>query len=143
MSRGDEVPTLMHRPLFGGIWNIQDAGNSESGSGREADDAADVLYQISSIRSSEEAVEVITQCLIHRISKALAIPLKNLDAGKSINDYGVDSLVAVELRNWFEAKLQAEVAVSEILGNVTFWDLAVLVAGKSKIVAKRLTEGSV
>lgn len=143
ISRGYEVPFVMNRPLFGGVWNVQDAGNSGSSRDGESDDAGDLLCQLSDIRSVREAAEVIAQCLMQRISKALAVPLKNLDMDKSVNNYGVDSLVAVELRNWFETKLQAEVAVFEILGNVTFGDLAVLVAGKSQMVAKRLKDVSV
>ncbi|KAL4864241.1 hypothetical protein BDV12DRAFT_205831 [Aspergillus spectabilis] len=142
ITRGIEVPFIMNRPLFGGTWNIHDAENNTGRGSQETDEAADLLYQLSAIRSMGEAADVIAQCLMQRISKALGVPLKNLDAAKSINNYGVDSLVAVELRNWFEAKLHAEVAVFEILGNVTFGELGSLVAGKSKIVATRLKDES-
>jgi aryl carrier-like protein len=47
---------------------------------------------------------------------------------------GVDSLVAVELRNWFVRSIGADVAVFEIMGNSTIISLACDVAQKSRFV---------
>ena len=56
--------------------------------------------------------------------------------------YGVDSLVAVELRNWFSQVLEADVAVFEILGEGrSFEDLGTLVAGKSRVVMNVIGAG--
>ncbi|KAE8353277.1 hypothetical protein BDV28DRAFT_110952 [Aspergillus coremiiformis] len=133
-ASGAEVPIFMARPLFRGTWNITDA---DSKTQEEA--AADVDKELVGIDSIEQAAEVIAQSLMHRISKALGLPLENLDSSKAMHMYGVDSLVAVELRNWFKSKLEAEVAVFEILGNSTFKDIGILVAGKSKLVSTMLT----
>ena len=49
-----------------------------------------------------------------------------------MGSYGVDSLVAVELRNWFAREVSAEVAIFEILGEPSISSLAVAVARRSQ-----------
>jgi hypothetical protein len=136
-SRGAEIPVIMTRPLFRGTWNIN---NSDSNVKEDA--VADVVRELVGICSTGEAAEVIANSLMRRLSKALAVPLENLDSSKAMHAYGVDSLVAVELRNWFKYKLEAEVAVFEVLGDATFKDIGTLVAGKSKIVTALLSDGA-
>jgi hypothetical protein len=48
--------------------------------------------------------------------------------------YGVDSLVAVELRNWFSQAVDADVPIFEILGDTSFTELGAMVAAKSRVV---------
>ncbi|KAA8651304.1 Type I Polyketide synthases (Type I PKS) [Aspergillus tanneri] len=132
-ASGAEVPNFMTRPMFRGTWNIHDSDSTV-----QEDAVADVVKELVGIRTLDGAADIIATCLMHRLSKALGVPLENLDSSKAIHLYGVDSLVAVELRNWFKWKLEAEVAVFEVLGNSTFEDIGALVAGKSRIVAKLL-----
>lgn len=100
-----------------------------------------VAKLLSGATSLMEAASVISDALMHKLSKALAVPLENLDPGQAMHTYGVDSLVAVELRNWFAHALDADVAVFEILGGATFDDIGARVAGKSRLVAAVLGEG--
>lgn len=132
---GAEIPIIMSRPLFRGAWNITDASENI-----QKDIMADVVKDLVGVRSKEEAAVVIAQSLMQRLSRALGVPLENLDPSKAMHAYGVDSLVTVELRNWFKWKLEAEVAVFEILGNATFEDIGTLVAGKSSLVTAMLRE---
>ena len=48
-----------------------------------------------------------------------------------MHQYGVDSLVALELRNWFAKKLNADVAVFDILGESTFAGVSVMAARRN------------
>ncbi|KAE8372689.1 hypothetical protein BDV26DRAFT_273649 [Aspergillus bertholletiae] len=137
-ARGAEIPAIMTRPLFRGTWNITDADASV-----QVETVADVVNDLAGVQSTAEAAEIIAQSLMQRLSKALGVPLENLDASKTMHAYGVDSLVAVELRNWFKWKLEAEVAVFEILGNATFEDIGKLVASKSQVVARMVGERGV
>ncbi|KAJ6150676.1 hypothetical protein N7470_007270 [Penicillium chermesinum] len=134
-ARGAEIPIIMTRPLFRGTWNITDADGSVKEEAK-----ADVVKDLAGVRSRAEAAEIIAQALMQRLSKALGVPIGNLDPSKAMHAYGVDSLVAVELRNWFKWRLDAEVAVFEILGNATFEDIGTLVAGKSQLVATMVGE---
>jgi aryl carrier-like protein len=136
-ARGAEIPIIMTRPLFRGVWNITDANETV-----HEGVMADVVRDLLGVRSKEDAGVVIAQSLMQRLSKALGVPLENLDPSKPMHAYGVDSLVAVELRNWFKWKLEAEVAVFELLGNATFDDIGTLIAGKSNLVTAMLRESA-
>jgi acyl carrier protein len=46
-----------------------------------------------------------------------------LESSRPLGDYGVDSLVAVEMRNWARAELGVEMSVLEIVGARTLVSL--------------------
>lgn len=45
--------------------------------------------------------------------------------------YGIDSLVAIELRNWFSKELSADVAVFDIMGEASLAAIGELVSKRS------------
>lgn len=58
-----------------------------------------------------------------------------VDFHAPLSKYGLDSLVAVEIRGWLRRELAADVAVFEILGGASLSSLGMLVAGgRSKLV---------
>ena len=140
-SKGIDPPIFMRRPPFRLFYNMSSRGvadNLEQGSGNDMN----VAKLLATAGSLPEASNIISDALMHKLSRALAVPLENLDSAQAMHAYGVDSLVAVELRNWFAQKLQADVAVFEILGATSFDDIGALVAGKSSIVAANLNKGA-
>ncbi|KAJ5894604.1 hypothetical protein N7495_006295 [Penicillium taxi] len=84
--------------------------------------------------SLSNANELVTAAFAAKLSKALGIAVADIDANKPLHQYGVDSLVAVELRSWFGKELQAELGVFEILGEATLSSVAKLATRKSKLV---------
>lgn len=57
-----------------------------------------------------------------------------MDPAKPIHSFGVDSLVAVEMRNWFAKGVGVDLSVVEILGGEAIRHLAAGVARKSRFV---------
>lgn len=51
-----------------------------------------------------------------KISRLLYIPVDEVDPDVAINHYGIDSMVAAELRNWFVATFGREVSMLKLLG---------------------------
>jgi hypothetical protein len=51
-------------------------------------------------------------------------------------DFGVDSLVAVELRNWIVRDLEAEVKVFEILGTDSIANFIEKMSKRSKLISQ-------
>ena len=80
--------------------------------------------------SLANAAAIVTETLMAKLAKSILIEKKNVDVDKPMHQYGVDSLVAVELRKWFARNVSAEVAVFEILGEATFAAGGKLDAGK-------------
>ena len=58
-----------------------------------------------SAKTLEDATVIIVEALIKRISGIMSLPLRDIDSGKPVHFYGVDSLVAVEFRNWLGKNL--------------------------------------
>ena len=65
----------------------------------------------------------------------LRIPVSKVDSSRPLHRYGVDSLVALEVRNWITRELRANIALLEILASVPMATLAVKIAQKSKLCA--------
>jgi aryl carrier-like protein len=82
--------------------------------------------------SLEEAGKAVTEALVKKLAKTLSLTQEELDPNKPMHSYGVDSLVAVELRNWFSKEPRADVAIFDILGGATISTVAVMAAAKSK-----------
>ncbi|KAL4911017.1 hypothetical protein BDW74DRAFT_172471 [Aspergillus multicolor] len=142
-AEGREIPVLLNRPLFSGTWSIVDSSVSPTTNAAEdAGGNVDILRQLTIITSMQDAADIIAESLMQRLSKAIGVPLKNLDASKPMNQYGVDSLVAVELRNWFKWKLDADIAVFEMMGKVSFEEMGRVAAGKSLVVKGMLAASS-
>jgi len=53
--------------------------------------------------------------IIGKISRLLYMPVDEVDAEKAINNYGIDSMVAAELRNWFLTTFGKEVSMLKLL----------------------------
>ena len=54
----------------------------------------------------------------------LSLPSTEIDAARPLRAFGVDSLVAMELRNWFRENLGRDVGVPVILGGSSIEALA-------------------
>ncbi|KAJ0122144.1 reducing polyketide synthase [Diaporthe amygdali] len=83
----------------------------------------------------EQATEVILDALVHKIADMLQIPASEVDPSRPMYRYGVDSLVALEVRNWITRELKANIALLEILAAVPMATFAGKIAEKSKLVA--------
>ncbi|PYH64235.1 KR-domain-containing protein [Aspergillus vadensis CBS 113365] len=73
--------------------------------------------------------DAVSRAICERVSDVLAINADDIDPAKPLHMYGVDSLVAMELRSWFKEALQKDVAVFDILSNRPIEVLAQEVVG--------------
>lgn len=63
-----------------------------------------------------------------------SLSVKDIDRSMRLANYGVDSLVAVELPNWLGHILQAQLSIFEAMQSLSFEDLADKVVGKSRLI---------
>ena len=68
------------------------------------------------------------------------IPLDDIVSSMSIAEYGLDSLVAVEIRNWMARDLGATLALLELLTSPSIEQLAQNVAKKSALVDQKMLQ---
>lgn len=91
--------------------------------------------------SLTDAVTVIVNAMTVKLSRSLMMDVAELDPTQPTSAFGIDSLVAVELRNWFQKDIKADIAVFEILQANSLQALAFRVAEKSALVDKPMADG--
>ena len=80
----------------------------------------------------EDAARVVVDGLVRMLTKALAVPAEDVDITKPLHALGVDSLLAIELRNFFQKELDADVAIFDVMGAADLNEVGVLVTKASK-----------
>ncbi|KAG6017861.1 Type I Iterative PKS [Claviceps lovelessii] len=88
------------------------------------------------IPSPHEAVEMVASELGHKLASILMMAPEDMEAQKtsiSITAFGLDSLNAIELRNWIGKEFQAHLQVLELLTSGRLQDLAEIVLKKSRL----------
>ncbi|KAL8855884.1 MAG: hypothetical protein Q9178_007504 [Gyalolechia marmorata] len=136
-SRGLPELYWMSKPLFRGLRQM----DRLKGNTADASKAA-VNYQalVGSAETLAAAGGILTQALAKKLSLSLSMPEEDIETDKPIHAYGVDSLVAVEIRYWFLKEFKAEIAVFDILGSESIAALSVLAARRSDYVQVPLDE---
>ena len=101
-------------------------------SNTSSEETIDYLALFQAANSLNAAAGVVTQGLLGRLSRALGISVEDVDVCKPLHAYGVDSLLAVELRNYFAKEFDADVPIFDLMGGSTIEQACLVVAGKSK-----------
>nr|WHN38867.1 polyketide synthase 6 [Elsinoe perseae] len=78
------------------------------------------------------ACEMIEEAVVGKLADMFSMSAADLDRAAPVSACGVDSLVAVELRNWIFAMTQADVPIFEVLQSPSLAGLAAMVAEKSQ-----------
>jgi zearalenone synthase (highly reducing iterative type I polyketide synthase) len=136
-----EPPFYFDDPRFAGLRKkdlVAAAAAAGTGDSRDGDGARDgeepVAAQLGRVQSLREATDVVTRALRHRLARELQTSVENIDAGRPLHGYGIDSLMAVDIRNWIVAQLRAETSLFDVLGAGSIHALAERIAAISKAV---------
>lgn len=97
--------------------------------------SVDALTLLAAATQQEEAVHIICQAILQRLARLIATSIQMLSPTKSLDSYGVDSLVAVELRNWVGSYLQANISLIALRGASSIQHLAQIVTKESALVS--------
>lgn len=98
-------------------------------------DKSDVCRALQDAQSIAEASQIASSAVLAELGRLLSTSAGSLHPSQSLFDCGVDSLIAVELRNWIAVKLKASVPLLEMLKAMTIQTLAMEVAQRSKLVS--------
>ncbi|KAH8900475.1 hypothetical protein GQ53DRAFT_862683 [Thozetella sp. PMI_491] len=88
--------------------------------------------------SVPEAISALADALVSKLAEMFNLPASDIDAALPMSCYGVDSLVAVELRKWLSSVARAKVSVFDILQSPSLSDFATLLAGKSEYTVSKI-----
>lgn len=116
--------------------------DTQSGA-QEAHDGTQHLHALlQQVTSLAEASDVVCKAITEKLAKSMMMAIDDIDPSKSVNEYGVDSLVAVELRNWIFREMEADVSVFDILSSVPISVLSGKIAAKSGFLSAAVVEGT-
>jgi len=85
-----------------------------------------------------EAAALIVDAVVAKVADVFNIPSEEIDPSLPLARYGIDSLVAVELRNWLSSSIKAKVSVFEILQSASILEFGELLATKSDFMASKV-----
>lgn len=95
---------------------------------------ASALAQLDALLTSEkieEAISTVTKDIIARMADMLFISASGIEPSKGVAAYGMDSLIAAELRNWFSGTYKCTISFLKLLDSATsIGDLAAIVVGE-------------
>jgi acyl transferase domain-containing protein/NADPH:quinone reductase-like Zn-dependent oxidoreductase/ubiquinone/menaquinone biosynthesis C-methylase UbiE/NADP-dependent 3-hydroxy acid dehydrogenase YdfG len=133
-ERGLPEPTFIKSPLFRQLRSAGDESGGATDGAADQDGVVSVTNALKFAESPEAAAELICDALVKRLSRTMRIPEPDIDVGKPIHVYGVDSLVAMEIRNYLASECGSEISVLEIMGNKSMEALSGDIAKGSKFV---------
>ncbi|KAB5517403.1 putative polyketide synthase [Coniochaeta sp. 2T2.1] len=133
LAREQEPPAQFGRPIFSAFSYIPGPGaqsTSPALAQAPADQPAKLFRQAA---DTEERVQIVFRALARKLAVAMSISAEDIEPSKPLSSYGVDSLMAVELRNWIGREFATTIAVFEIMGGAPISRVANLVAQRSTI----------
>lgn len=109
--------------------------NAGKGSVKGRSGFMDVLNE-AAVVSTKAAIDAIAKHIMERCSRILMTPVKDFELnGKSVADYGLDSMIGAELRNWLFKEFGLDMSFQQLLAStVTFGTLSIAVWEKVGIV---------
>lgn len=129
-SSSDLADDLRFRYLFGGDADTTDDDVGSNGAKDEADAAARAFRMMVGAGADTLALNKAAVSLLSaQVTKVLRLETE-IEPGKPLASYGLDSLSAVEIRGWGRAKLGAELSTLDITNANSIFALG------EKIVAK-------
>jgi hypothetical protein len=115
-AKGGGLPHYLHQPLFRHLHQIDSITPTTTSSSSQT---LSYVAQFAAAASLTEAGSIASQALMKKLCKILSVPEEEMGADKPMHLYGVDSLIAMELRNWFTKEFSADIAIFENLGGAT------------------------
>lgn len=125
-----DQPYWMRKPLFRNLALIEGDTKSDRTQGSEPSINYETLLR-SVAGSQAEAGSVIGQALIQKLARLLSISEADIEGAKPVHSYGVDSLVAVEIRYWLMKEMKADMSIFRIMSNDSLDLLSFWIAGQS------------
>lgn len=128
LVKGQTPPPMLTKPLYAPFSHV--VGEAKVAS---KDATVDLAATFREVTDSGERIQIVIKALAQKLARSMSISPDDVELNKPLSSYGVDSLMAVELRNWISRDFQASVAVFDIMGNVPVSAIGDLIVAKSTV----------
>ncbi|KAL2872619.1 type I polyketide synthase [Aspergillus lucknowensis] len=122
------------RPYFFDDARFSIISQAGAPSGASASGEVSIEAQLSRVVSRDEGAPIVQEALVNRVAKFLQTSPSEIDPSKPLYHYGVDSLAAVEMRNWVFREIKAEVSLLEVMSASPIAQLSQEIANRSKLL---------
>jgi acyl carrier protein len=140
----EDVPFTMSQPFWGHMHHVpvthfEEAHSPDALSARQsrALRGSDVVEKMTAADSLPEAANIAAEALADRIAIILGSSKDRLDSQKPLQSYGMDSLSAIDLRNWVGKTFDVDLPISDIFGGITLTGAAMTIV--QRIRKRRVT----
>lgn len=113
------------------VANLADADGAAGGA--EGSGVAEAIPSLSPSLTLAEAEDAVCRGLVTKIAQVLMMEPDELDVTRSLSHYPLDSLVAIEIRNFIARQYEASMQVLELLSSGSIQTLSSAVCKKSKL----------
>lgn len=121
------------RPLYRDLCANVDIGQSSSAAGGAASQSlAKILAGTADL---DERCTLITERFLDKISAVMGVEKSQIDPANPPTIYGLDSIVAIELRKWVKTETRVDLPLFELLGGKAIRDLAAYIAAQIVVTA--------
>ncbi|KAF4983054.1 hypothetical protein FZEAL_1454 [Fusarium zealandicum] len=117
-------------PMFGQVPHLEQKGETT----KEA--ATDIGKLIQQAATPAEVESIVVGGIRQRFAMFTATPVEEIDPDVSMESFGLDSLVAIELKNFLVRTFQATLQTSEVLDAQNISSLAKTIILRSKLVSQ-------
>jgi acyl carrier protein len=129
-EEGSSLDSL-NLPLFA---HFRSGTSRSSRDAKGAGSAGQLRKSLRTAKSLENASELICAALVDKIASRAGVGVEHINIGNPVSDYGIDSLVAVEIRNWVSKEMGATIPILELLANMPLSQLAMKISQRSRLV---------
>jgi hypothetical protein len=138
-SGEEELPFWSRDPVVSHLESLRPhLSRSARSNAAESSSQQSLSTLLGAATTLSEAIACVLDTFLRKLSRSLMMPVEDIDAGKSTGAYGIDSLIAVDIRNWIFREAKADVPVFEILQAVTITALARKVVEKSALLSQKI-----
>lgn len=89
-----------------------------------------ILATLATTTSAEESQAVLGKALTTKLASMFMVSVDSIAPTQRLNELGVDSLVAVELKNWLASSVGCEISIFELTNNTSLKELVATLVGK-------------
>jgi acyl carrier protein len=120
----------IHDPKFGVLREaVENTLNASQGT------QLSLRQALKATSDKETTLQILYEALAAKLSDVLTISPTDIDPSMTVSSLGLDSLVAIEIRNWIAREADANVQILELLSSKSIKHLSEIILGKSKLAS--------
>jgi len=129
----DEAPVHQDR-RFGTLRLARDDGVGTAAAGGQIEATNPTGLLVRALETVIERPKLVAEAVAERLAVIFNVSAEEMDLSAPVASHGIDSLVAVELRNWLSGAAKAKVSIFDILQSSSLVDFAALVIDRSQLI---------